>query len=188
MLVVALAVGVALSSTTAGAVQINPSVTVNGNVSVLGNVTKGSGTFAIDHPLDPKNKLLFHSFVESPDVLNVYDGIVVLDSRGQASVELPDYFLALNKDFTYLNTPVAVAMPNLYIKDRIARSLFSLHPKIAFTIAGGVPGGKVSWQVTGVRHDPFIVANPIVPEVMKGPRQLVDVGEYLFPDHYEKNK
>jgi len=31
-------------------------------------------------------------------------------------------------------------------------------------IAGGVPGGEVSWQITGVRRDPYAQANPLVPE------------------------
>lgn len=172
----------------ASAVNINPAVSVQGSVSVLGAISKGSGTFMIDHPLDPKNKLLYHSFVESPDVLNIYDGIVVLDADGRADVDLPLYFLALNKDFTYLTTPVGSAMPNLYIEKGIRRPLVSLTPRIVFTIAGGKPSGKVSWQVTGVRHDSYILANPIVPEVKKGPDQLVNVGEYLFPAFYAAGK
>ena len=35
-----------------------------GDVEVLGNLSKGGGSFKIDHPLDPENKYLFHSFVE----------------------------------------------------------------------------------------------------------------------------
>jgi hypothetical protein len=38
-----------------------------GNLQVNGNVSKGGGSFRIDHPLDPENKYLYHSFVESPD-------------------------------------------------------------------------------------------------------------------------
>jgi hypothetical protein len=30
-------------------------------------LTKGGGPFKIDHPLDPANKTLSHSYVESPD-------------------------------------------------------------------------------------------------------------------------
>jgi hypothetical protein len=51
-------------------------------------------------------------------------------------------------------------------------------------IAGGAPNGKVSWQVTGVRHDPFILDNPIIPEVEKGPRQIIDKGEYVCDECY----
>jgi len=38
--------------------------------------------------------------------------------------------------------------------------------------------------VTGIRHDPYILANPIIPEVEKGPGQLVNRGEYLYPAGY----
>jgi hypothetical protein len=39
----------------------------SGDVNITGSIAKGSGTFKIDHPLDPENKYLYHSFVESPD-------------------------------------------------------------------------------------------------------------------------
>ena len=77
-----------------------------GNVRITGNLQKGGGSFKIDHPLDPANKYLQHSFVESPDMKNVYDGIVVLDRKGKAEIELPDWFGALNKDFRYQLTPI----------------------------------------------------------------------------------
>ena len=70
-----------------------------GNVQVNGNLTKSSGSFKIDHPLDPANKYLYHSFVESPDMKNIYDGTVTLDEKGEAVVPMPDYFSALNQEF-----------------------------------------------------------------------------------------
>ena len=145
--------------------------------SVVGALAKGSGTFVIDHPLDPENKLLFHSFVESPDVKNIYDGVAELDSGGEATIELPWYFMELNEDYRYLATAIGEPMPNLYLKEGVKTN--------EFTIAGGVPGGRVSWQVTGVRHDPYILANPIIPEVEKSPNEIVNKGEYLSPELYE---
>ena len=53
--------------------------------AVTGSISKGSGTFKIDHPLDPENKYLYHSFVESPDMMNVYNGNAVLDNPGQVA-------------------------------------------------------------------------------------------------------
>lgn len=146
--------------------------------TITGAISKGSGTFVIDHPLDPENKLLYHSFVESPDVKNIYDGIARLDENGEGVVRLPDYFEALNKDFRYQVKGFDVTpMPNLYVKEEIQGN--------TFTIAGGAPRGRVSWQVSGTRHDPYILANPIVPEVEKGPAELVQKGEYLFKARYE---
>ncbi len=72
-----------------------------GPVHVQGTLTKASGSFKIDHPLDPANKFLSHSFVESPDMKNIYDGNVTTDATGSAIVTLPDYFETLNRDFRY---------------------------------------------------------------------------------------
>jgi hypothetical protein len=166
-----------------GLVLSNPS-TVTGNVSILGELSKGSGSFVIDHPLNPKNWLLYHSFVESPDAMNLYDGIATLDEHGNAEIRLSSYFLALNKDFQYLATPIGQPMPNLHIGKGVHRWFFGLFGKPVFEISGGAPFGRVSWQVTGIRHDPFIEANPIVPEVNKGPDQPVKKGEYLCPECY----
>src|SRR5262249_46543603 len=69
-----------------------------GNVQVTGNLSKGGGSFKIDDPLDPANKYLYHSFVESPDMMNIYNGNVTTDSKGDATITLPDYFEALNRD------------------------------------------------------------------------------------------
>jgi hypothetical protein len=74
---------------------------LDGRVYIRGPLEKPAGSFKIDHPLDPANKYLSHSFVESPDMKNVYDGVVILDDKGEAEIELPDWFGALNKDFRY---------------------------------------------------------------------------------------
>ncbi len=161
-------------------INLTGNVTVTGNASVVGSVSKGSGTFVIDHPLDPKNMLLYHSFVESPDAKNIYDGVATLDKNGEAVIELPRYFLALNKDFRYLGTAIGQPMPNLHLGKVVRRYFFGLFGRIVFKISGGAPNGRVSWQVTGIRHDKYILANPIVPEVEKGPGQLVGKGECIF--------
>jgi hypothetical protein len=159
----------------------------DGDAKVTGTLTKGGGSFQIDHPLDPENKYLYHSFVESPDMMNVYNGNVVLDASGEAVVQLPDYFEALNRDFRYQLTAIGAPGPNLYIAEKIAGN--------QFTIAGGEPGAEVSWQVTGIRHDKFAEANRIQVEVDKPADEL---GKYIHPQayglgeeydiHYEQNK
>ncbi len=161
-----------------GSTTITETSSINRDLGVTGSLSKGSGSFVIDHPLDPKNKLLYHSFVESPDVKNLYDGIATLDRRGEARVKLPRYFGALNDEYRYLATPIGKPAPNLHLKRGVRRN--------EFILAGGEPGTKISWQVTGIRKDPYIVANPVVPEVLKGPDALVDVGEYLFPELYPR--
>ena len=148
----------------------NYAAEMNGNVDIVGNLTKSSGSFKIDHPLDPANKYLYHSFVESPDMKNIYDGVVTLDASGQATVTLPDWFEALNKDFRYQLTAIGVPGPNLYISKEISGNNFS--------ITGGQPGMKVSWQVTGIRHDAWADANRIPVEKDKSPQER---GYYIHP-------
>jgi hypothetical protein len=135
-------------------------VIVTDDLDVFGTLSKGAGSFAIDHPLDPYNKLLRHSFVESPDMKNIYDGVVRLDANGEAVIRLPDYFEALNMDFRYQLTAIGTSMPGLYVKRQISGN--------AFTIAGGEADGEVSWQVTGTRKDPYALAHRIVVEEEKG--------------------
>jgi hypothetical protein len=149
--------------------------TFSGNVSVTGTLSKGGGSFKIDHPLDPENKYLYHSFVESPDMMNIYNGVVMLDELGQATIELPDYFEALNRDFRYQLTSIGRSQPNLYIAEEVQN--------LTFRIAGGKPNAKVSWQVTGIRQDRFANAHRIqvVEEKQKESR-----GTYLHPTEYGK--
>ncbi|MHC4424935.1 MAG: hypothetical protein ACYSYV_02435, partial [Planctomycetota bacterium] len=110
-----------------------------GTVRVAGALIKAGGSFQIDHPLDPENKYLQHSFVESPDMMNVYNGNVTLDENGQVVVQLPEYFEALNRDFRYQLTCIGGFAP-VYIAKKISDNRFK--------IAGGKSGMEVSWQVT----------------------------------------
>jgi hypothetical protein len=144
----------------------------DGTVTVTGYLTKSGGGFQIDHPLDPEHKLLNHSFVESPDMKNVYDGVVVLDQLGEATVALPDWFETLNRDFRYQLTCIGGFAP-VYVADEIAAN--------SFRIAGGRVGMKVSWQVTGTRKDPWAEANRPVVEQDKPAKEQ---GSYLHPEVY----
>ena len=167
-----------VSGAGSGSTVITETSSTLDSVTVTGLTSKGGGTFAIDHPLDPKNKILYHSFVESPDVKNIYDGVTRLNKKGETKVKLPKYFETLNTDFRYLVTPIGKPSPNLYIKQGVEKNIF--------IIAGGEPNTRVSWQVTGIRHDPAIIAYPIVPEVEKGSEAPIQIekGEYLFPEFY----
>jgi len=129
-----------------------------GDVAIYGTLTKSGGSFKIDHPLDPDRKWLSHSFVESPDMKNIYDGVVVLDERGEATVEMPEWFEALNRDFRYQLTCIRGWAP-VHVSREMAGN--------RFTIAGGTPGLTVSWQVTGTRHDTWANENRIPLEETK---------------------
>jgi hypothetical protein len=155
-----------VTNSAGNAARFTGNVVINGNLTVSGTVAKGGGAFQIDHPLDPENKFLYHSFVESPDMMNVYNGVIRLNDAGEATVELPEWFEALNRDFRYQLTPVGAPGPNLYVAEEVSSNRFK--------IAGGKPGAKVSWQVTGIRQDEYANAHRIPveqdkPAAMRGP-------------------
>ena len=140
----------------------------DGNVTILGNLAKSGGSFQIDHPLDPENKFLFHSFVESPDMMNVYNGNVTLDENGEAWVELPAWFEALNRDFRYQLTPLG-DWSACWIGQKVAGN--------RFLVRGG-PRAEISWQVTGIRRDRWAEQHRIPVEIEKSPQER---GKYLHP-------
>jgi hypothetical protein len=145
-----------------------------GNVSVTGTLSKGAGSFKIDHPLDPENKYLYHSFVESPDMKNIYDGNIVTDDNGHAVVEMPDYFEALNSDFRYQLT-VLGTFAQAIVAEKIKGN--------RFVIKTSAPNVEVSWQVTGIRQDAFANKHRIPVEEIK---PEIERGYYLHPEAFEK--
>jgi len=139
----------------------------------------GTKSFAIDHPLDPKNKILKHFSIESNEILNVYRGNVILNAEGKAIVQLPNYFNTINKNFSYQLTPVGAASPNIYISKEINE--FG-----QFTIAGGQSGQKISWYIFAERNDPYLQQYPEKRQV-EITKNEKDKGTYIRPDLYIKN-
>lgn len=143
-----------------------------GNVDVSGTLSKGGGSFKIDHPLDPENKFLYHSFVESPDMMNIYNGNVVTGKDGYATIDLPEWFDTLNRDFRYQLTVIG-SFAQAIVAEEIEGN--------RFVIQTSAPAVKVSWQVTGVRQDPWAEANRIEVEVEKSASER---GKYLHPEAF----
>ncbi len=142
-----------------------------GNVYVGGTLSKAGGSFKIDHPLDPENKYLSHSFVESPDMMNIYNGNVVTDGSGYATVTMPDWFEALNTDFRYQLTVIGPQFAQAIVSSEMVAN--------HFTIRTDHPGVKVSWMVTGIRQDAWANANrnPVEQE-----KTAPEKGHYLHPE------
>jgi len=143
----------------------------NGPVRVNGDFTVSGGTknFAIDHPLDPENRTLYHAAVESDEVLDTYSGNVLTDDDGWATVTLPAWFEAVNADFRYQLTVVgrfAQAVVWEEIKDN------------RFTIRTNMGRVKVSWQVTARRNDRWMRQHPFQAERDKPEGER---GLYLTP-------
>jgi hypothetical protein len=152
------------------------SVVVDGDLQCSGEFSKGSGSFVIDHPLDPENKLLRHNFVESPENLLIYRGQVRLDAGGAAMVRMPDYFKALTKEEEATVTLTSIGKPFLTGYDWI--------PDHSGFTAFGDPGREVSWVVYADRDDPVIHHHARPVEEDKGPGSLCDRGKLLYPAAY----
>jgi hypothetical protein len=171
--------GLALTSSTAANEVFHVDSSGNGyfagNLNVTGKVSKGSGSFKIDDPLDPANKYLSHSFVESPDMMNVYNGNITTDKRGRAVVELPAYFEALNRDFRYQLT-VMGQFAQAIVDKKIGAAKIGEN---RFVIRTTKPSVEVSWQVTGIRKDAYANANRIPTEEEKPEGER---GYYLHPE------
>ncbi len=118
---------------------------LQGNAMINGILQAEVKNFVIDHPLDPEHKTLRHYSIESDQMGTIYNGTVSFDDNGEAEVELPNWFEALNTDFSYQLTCIG-GFSNVYISEQIENNKFK--------IAGGKEGLKVSWQVSAVRHDP----------------------------------
>jgi hypothetical protein len=145
-----------------------------GDVNISGNLSKGGGSFKIDHPLDPENKFLYHSFVESPDMMNIYNGNITTDENGEASVQLPDWFGALNRDYRYQLTTIGV-FAQAIVSEKIKGN--------RFVIRTSTPNVEVSWQVTGIRKDAYAEKHRIPVEEMKREEER---GYYLHPDAFNQ--
>jgi hypothetical protein len=141
-----------------------------GDVAVTGTLTKAGGSFKIDDPIDPANKYLSHSFVESPDMKNVYDGVVTTDANGLATVTMPAWFEALNRDFRYQLTTIGQPA-QAWVAAELANRVF--------TIRTDKPSVKVSWQITGIRQDAWANAHRIPVEQEKS---TTEQGHFIHPE------
>jgi hypothetical protein len=114
---------------------------------------------------------------ESPEPLNTYTGVVTLDARGEAWVQLPNYFEAINRDPRYTLTPIGAPMPNLHVAVEIQGNRFK--------IAGGAPGKRVSWEVKAIRNDLWVQRYGYQTEQEKEDEIK---GKYLHPELYGQPK
>jgi trimeric autotransporter adhesin len=90
-----------------------------------------------------------------------------------ATILLPSYFEALNCDFQYQLTPLGTLALVTVVQE-------IKHNK--FTIKSSKPAVRVSWQVTGIRHDAFAEAYRTPVEEEKPPQER---GSYLYPQLFK---
>ena len=163
------AVGVYGSSATGFAALLQGKVEIDGNLSITGSITAGTKDFKIDDPLDPTGKYLTHACIESNEMSDIYSGNIATDAQGNATVTMPNWFGALNKDFRYQLTVIG-QFAQAVVSSEIQNNRFG--------IKTDKPNVKVSWQVTGVRQDAYASAHPLQVEEDK---PVSEQGLFLHP-------
>jgi trimeric autotransporter adhesin len=133
-----------------------------GNLKITGTLTANTvkclrQKLQNRRPARSQHKSLYHASIESSEMTNVYSGNVLLDRKGEAVVTLPDWFEALNGDVRYQLTTIGGT----------AHLRLPGNPKSSVQNRGRTRGMKVSWQVTGVRHDAWAQAHPMQVEQAK---------------------
>jgi hypothetical protein len=128
------------------------------NVVFAGTVSKGGGSFKIDHPLPSMNGThhLVHSFVEGPQADNLYRGRVTLVD-GQASVNLDTTSNMTEGTFVLLNRDVQCFTSNetgwTAVRGTVSGNTISIEAQ------DNTCTDTISWMVVGERHDQFMYDN-----------------------------
>jgi len=128
------------------------SVQSNGNFAITGALSKGSGSFKIDHPIEAKKDThyLVHSFVEAPQADNIYRGKVDLVD-GKAEINIDTAAGMTEGTFVLLNTNIQCFTTNEsnwdLVKGNVAGNKLTIESKNASSTA------SISWMVVGERQD-----------------------------------
>ena len=120
-------------------------------VTFSGAISKGSGSFKIDHPLPEKTEThhLVHSFVESPQADNIYRGKVNLVD-GLATVNIDDAAGMTEGTYVLLNTNTQCFTSNesgwTAVKGSVSGNILTITAQESCS-------DTISWMVVGERHD-----------------------------------
>ncbi len=144
---------------------------VYGNSNISGDLNVGgTKNFRIDHPDDPDNKYLYHSCIESDEVLNQYSGNVITNADGIAVVTLADYIQKINIDFRYQLTVIG-DFAQAIISKEITNNQFE--------IKTDKPNIKVSWMIVAKRNDKYMQENPFEPVRLKDKEKLNKINHFI---------
>ena len=125
---------------------------VVGNINCTGTLSKGSGSFKIDHPLPNMSNThnLYHSFIEGPKADLIYRGKVDL-INGNASINLDTVSNMTSGTFEALNRNVQCFTSNESdwdaVKGLVSGNILTISCQNASSTA------NVSWLVIGERKD-----------------------------------
>lgn len=148
-----------------------------GNVDIAGALSKGSGSFKIDHPLKPESHHLVHSFVEAPQADNIYRGKVALVG-GSATVNLDNAGRMTEGTFVALNGNIQCFTSNedgwTAIRGSVSGNTLTIQAQDASCT------DTVSWLVIGERHDQHMLDTDWTDEagrVITEPEKQTEEGE-----------
>ena len=125
---------------------------VSGAAHVSGALSKGSGSFMIDHPLPEMKEThnLYHSFIEGPRADLIYRGTARL-TNGRAVVDLDEVSDMTSGTFTALNRDVQCFTSNESDWDAVRGSING--STLTIRSQNSASTAVVSWLVIGERQD-----------------------------------
>jgi hypothetical protein len=138
------------------AVLDSTGLAVTGALSCTGALSKGSGSFRIEHPLPEKaaTHQLVHSFIEGPRADLIYRGKVVLVD-GKASVNIDTAATMTEGTFDVLCRDVQCFTTNesgwTAVRGKVTGNILTIEAKDADCT------DEISWMVIGERQDPHIM-------------------------------
>jgi hypothetical protein len=134
----------------------DPGFWFDGDVHVKGNLSKGTGSFVIDHPLESKKNThkLRHSFIEGPYADNIYRGKTQLSS-GTASINLDSEFNMSEGTFEALNREIQCFTSNETGWSNVRGSVNG--NVLTIECQDSSSSDEISWLVIGERKDPEIM-------------------------------
>ena len=124
----------------------------SGNLDVVGALSKGSGSFKIDHPLPEKTDThnLVHSFIEGPQADLLYRGTATL-SGGTATVNIDTAARIADGTFVALVNNVQAFTTNETAFDNVRASVIG--NVLTITSEDNTSTASISWLVVGERKD-----------------------------------
>jgi hypothetical protein len=134
-----------------GSANVTESFRINRtSCTVVGSLSKGSGSFKIDHPLKPDTHHLVHSFIEGPQADLIYRGKATL-VNGKATINIDSAAGMTEGTFVALCREVQCLTSNESdwdaVRGTIAGNILTIECQNANSSA------TISWVVIGERQD-----------------------------------
>jgi len=129
-------------------------IDADGDVSIVGALSKGSGSFKIDHPLKPDTHHLVHSFVESPQADLIYRGQIDL-VNGKATVNIDEAGRMTEGTFEAFNCNVQCFTTNengwTCVRGSVSGNILTIEAE------DNTCTDTISWMVIGERCDQHMI-------------------------------